>query len=320
MAAKKFVIPFASAGDKAPVPNTLQPDGTVSYAQGFGPDYELDKMVDPVNAKDVPRDQSNQIYYDITDAVGEIQAKGFAPWSSDLDYAAKAFVVGPSNGLLYVAIQGSGPSTAARNPEAETAYWQPFAMRGMTVFDTAGVTSWDVPVAMQLGIIKPEYEITGGGGGGARGNAASGGGGAGAGTAYGVLDLTGVTSVTITVGVGGAGAITNNTAGSPGGTSSIGAFASSPGALGGVPLGRVEGSTPVGGSLNVRGGSGANANPDLASGGGAGGDSRYGQGGISGTASLDSLSGSGYGSGGAGGGASGKSGAPGANGLIRIKW
>ena len=83
MAAKKFIIPFAATGDKTAVPNTLQPDGTVSYAQGFGPDYELDKTVDPINAKDVPRDQTNQIYFDLTDAVGEQQLYGVALWGAD---------------------------------------------------------------------------------------------------------------------------------------------------------------------------------------------------------------------------------------------
>lgn len=83
MPAKKFVVPFASTGNKTAVPNTLQPDGTVSYAQGFGPDYELDKTVDPVNAKDVPRAQTNQLYYDLTDAVGEQQLYGVALWGAD---------------------------------------------------------------------------------------------------------------------------------------------------------------------------------------------------------------------------------------------
>lgn len=83
MPAKKFIIPFASTGDRAPVPDALQPSGSVSYAQGFGPDYELDKAINPVNAKDVPRDQTNQIYFDLTDAVGEQQLYGAALWGAD---------------------------------------------------------------------------------------------------------------------------------------------------------------------------------------------------------------------------------------------
>jgi hypothetical protein len=91
--AKKFAIPFAATGDKAVVPDALQPDGSVSYTQGFGPDYELDRDVDPVNAKDVPRDETNQLFFDVTDAIGEIQSLGAAEWSIDLaPYAINAEV------------------------------------------------------------------------------------------------------------------------------------------------------------------------------------------------------------------------------------
>lgn len=83
MPAKKFIIPFASTGDRAPVPDALQPSGSVSYAQGFGPDYELDKAINPVNAKDVPRNQTNQIYFDLTGAVGEQQLYGVALWGAE---------------------------------------------------------------------------------------------------------------------------------------------------------------------------------------------------------------------------------------------
>lgn len=98
--AKKFSIPFANSGDKTAVPNGVQPDGSVSYTTGFGPDYELDKALDPVNAKDVPRDQTNQLFYDLTDAVGEIQKFGYALWSTDLSpYALNAEVF--HNGILW---------------------------------------------------------------------------------------------------------------------------------------------------------------------------------------------------------------------------
>jgi hypothetical protein len=91
--AKKFAIPFAATGDKAVVPDALQPDGSVSYTQGFGPDYELDRDVDPVNAKDVPRDETNQLFFEVTDAIGEIQSLGAAEWSIDLaPYAINAEV------------------------------------------------------------------------------------------------------------------------------------------------------------------------------------------------------------------------------------
>jgi hypothetical protein len=42
MDSKYFGVPFAATGDVSPVPVGTQPDGSVSYQQGYGPDYELD--------------------------------------------------------------------------------------------------------------------------------------------------------------------------------------------------------------------------------------------------------------------------------------
>lgn len=72
---KFFRIPFATSGDKVAVPDAPQPSGSVSYTDGFGPDYELDPAVDPA-AKDVPRDETNQLYFDITNAIKEYQEFG----------------------------------------------------------------------------------------------------------------------------------------------------------------------------------------------------------------------------------------------------
>jgi hypothetical protein len=72
---KYFKFPFATSGDKTAVPDASQPSGSVSYTDGFGVDYELDPGVDPA-AKNVPRDETNQLFYDITNAVKEIQEFG----------------------------------------------------------------------------------------------------------------------------------------------------------------------------------------------------------------------------------------------------
>jgi len=72
---KIFLTPFAATGDKLAVPITTQPDGSVSYPQGFGPDYQADPGSDP-DAKDVPRDSMNQLFYDLTNAVKEYQTFG----------------------------------------------------------------------------------------------------------------------------------------------------------------------------------------------------------------------------------------------------
>lgn len=70
-----FGTPWAIAGDKTAIPTAQQADGSASYAQGFGPDYEKELGVDP-DAKPVPRDLSNQLYFDLTQALGAIQTQG----------------------------------------------------------------------------------------------------------------------------------------------------------------------------------------------------------------------------------------------------
>jgi hypothetical protein len=72
---KFFKFPFATLGDKTAIPDASQPSGSVSYTDGFTVDYELDPGVDPA-AKDVPRDESNQLYFDITNAIKEYQEFG----------------------------------------------------------------------------------------------------------------------------------------------------------------------------------------------------------------------------------------------------
>lgn len=74
--AKAFVTPFALSGDKAAVPEATQPDGSVSYSQGFGPDYQAEQGTP--GAKDIPRDQFNQLMHDVTEAIGFMQRNGFA--------------------------------------------------------------------------------------------------------------------------------------------------------------------------------------------------------------------------------------------------
>lgn len=83
---KIFNTPFAQDGDKVSPPDSVQADGSVSYPQGYGFDYQRDTSLnpggDPVDplAKVFPREQHNGVLYDITTAIGEVQKNGFAIW------------------------------------------------------------------------------------------------------------------------------------------------------------------------------------------------------------------------------------------------
>lgn len=71
---KFFRNPFATSGDKTAVPETVDPNGNVSYPQGYSFDYQRQKT-DPAS-KNIERDKMNQIFFDITSAIAEIQAQG----------------------------------------------------------------------------------------------------------------------------------------------------------------------------------------------------------------------------------------------------
>ena len=87
---KFFSQPFAFAGDKAAIPNDAQPSGSVSFNQGFGPDYQAELGVDP-DAKPVPRQETNQLYFDITENVGVWQRYGTPEWITAANNGGVAF-------------------------------------------------------------------------------------------------------------------------------------------------------------------------------------------------------------------------------------
>lgn len=74
-----FNTPFGASGDRATIPEAADPSGAVSYAQGFGPDYERDPATDPL-AKRVPRDETNEYLYQITNALKYLQLYGLPEW------------------------------------------------------------------------------------------------------------------------------------------------------------------------------------------------------------------------------------------------
>lgn len=119
----KFLgIPFATSGDRATIPEAAQPSGVISWTQGFGPDYERDPATDPL-AKRVPRDETNEYLYQITNVLRWLQLYGLPEWydvdgsGNDVSYPIGARV--RHNDLTWV-------STAATNtttPGAVGATW-----------------------------------------------------------------------------------------------------------------------------------------------------------------------------------------------------
>lgn len=97
---KFFRIAFAATGDVAAIPDATQVDGSVSFNQGFGPDYQADPGSDP-DAKDVPRDQTNQLYNYITAALQYLQVGKVPEWISAADNGGSSYSYGFLSRVLY---------------------------------------------------------------------------------------------------------------------------------------------------------------------------------------------------------------------------
>lgn len=196
--------------------------------------------------------------------------------------------------------------------------------RKVVVFSAAGVTNWTVPDEIKSGAVKPKVTLVGAGGGASKIAGTTGNGGGAGATAVKYLDLTGVTSVSITVGAAGVGKTGAAGVGTNGGTTSFGAYFTAGGGDGGAAAnGRAAGGIVGTGTVTPDYGSAGQAGASSA-GGGDGGSSLYGQGGRSGgiVGTATSTPGNaGYGAGAGGGaGANAGDGGNGFQGLVIIEW
>lgn len=204
-----------------------------------------------------------------------------------------------------------------------------FGFRNLVAFTTAGVTNWTVPEELRKGR-KCYVKVIGGGASGGMGSTSAsgitcGGGGGGGGVAEGLVDLTGINSVSITVGAGGAPVYVGSSNGRNGGSSSFGAYMSASGGYsGGQPSGGL-GAVGVGGTINTSLGPGSPGSIASAASGAGNGGSGGGPGGAGSfrdTANGKAVSAVGPGGGGAGlcpNSSTGQSGA-GADGAVYIYW
>ncbi|MCV5178381.1 phage tail protein [Escherichia coli] len=204
-----------------------------------------------------------------------------------------------------------------------------FGFRNLVAFTTAGVTNWTVPEELRKGR-KCYVKVIGGGASGGIGSTTAsavtcGGGGGGGGVAEGLVDLTGINSVSITVGAGGAPVSGISVNGKNGGSSSFGTYMSASGGYsGGQPSGGL-GAVGVGGTINTSLGPGSPGSIASAASGAGNGGSGGGPGGAGSfrdTANGKAVSAVGPGGGGAGlcpNSSTGQSGA-GADGAVYIYW
>jgi len=132
---KFFRVPFALSGTRTPVPDTADPSGFVSYIEGYGTDYQRAKA-DPLS-KNIERDKMNQILFDATTAIGELQAQGAPDFittalngGSPFPYSKNA-VAKYSDGSVYVSLVDA--NTALPTDETK---WAKVFTAAASVFDS----------------------------------------------------------------------------------------------------------------------------------------------------------------------------------------
>lgn len=117
---KFFRFPFATTGDKTAVPDAVDSNGNVSYAQGYGFDYQRQKT-DPA-AKNIERDKLNQILFDVTTAIAELQSQGAPDFitpalNGGTAYSYGLYAIVKYSGALYISLVAANtalPSDATK--------------------------------------------------------------------------------------------------------------------------------------------------------------------------------------------------------------
>jgi hypothetical protein len=145
-------------------------------------------------------------------------------------------------------------------PAASMGNDAPLGLKSIQVFSTAGSFTWTKPT----GIRKVKVIVTGGGAGGGGWDSDDGGAGGGAGgTAIKLIDVTGVSSVAVTVASGGAAGVNTSPTSSAGSTSSFGSYCSAAGGTGPTNWSQGGlGGAATGGDINIYGGSGETGHTD----------------------------------------------------------
>ena len=114
-----FKYAFAQSGDKTTIPQDQDPQGRVSYQQGFGGAYSKDPAADGYY---ILRDNFNQLMFDTTNAIRQLQINGGNLWSAEI--AANGGY--PAGAVVLVKMQMNGVIDSGSDFVQHLNYYQPF--------------------------------------------------------------------------------------------------------------------------------------------------------------------------------------------------
>lgn len=113
-----FKYAFAQSGDKTTIPQDQDPQGRVSYQQGFGGAYSKDPAADGYY---ILRDNFNQLMFDTTNAIRQMQINGGNLWSAEI--AANGGY--PAGAVVLVKMQMNGVVDSGGSFTQNLNYYQP---------------------------------------------------------------------------------------------------------------------------------------------------------------------------------------------------
>ena len=113
-----FKYAFAQSGDKTTIPQDQDPQGRVSYQQGFGGAYSKDPAADGYY---ILRDNFNQLMFDTTNAIRQMQINGANLWSAEI--AANGGY--PAGAVVLVKMRMNGVVDSGGSFTQNLNYYQP---------------------------------------------------------------------------------------------------------------------------------------------------------------------------------------------------
>ena len=113
-----FKYAFAQSGDKTTIPQDQDPQGRVSYQQGFGGAYSKDPASDGYY---ILRDNFNQLMFDTTNAIRQLQINGGSIWSAEIATNGGY----PAGAVVLVKMQMNGVVDSGGSFTQNLNYYQP---------------------------------------------------------------------------------------------------------------------------------------------------------------------------------------------------